>query len=111
MHIKPVEFLGDSLDALREFPDAARQDAGYQLDKVQHGLDPDDWKPMPTIGAGIRELRIREATGAFRVIYLARLADAIYVLHCFQKKTQRTSLHDIRLAKSRFNELMRREQP
>jgi phage-related protein len=111
MDIKPVEFLGDSLDALREFPDAARQDAGYQLDKVQHGLDPDDWKPMSTIGAGIRELRIRDVTGAFRVIYLARLADAVYVLHCFQKKTQRTSLQDIRLAKSRFNELMRREQP
>jgi phage-related protein len=109
MNTKPVEFLGDSLDALRVFPDAARQDAGYQLDKVQHGLDPDDWKPMPTIGAGIRELRIRDPAGAFRVICLAKLANAVYVLHCFQKKAQRTSLHDIRLAKLRFIELMRRE--
>ncbi len=109
MTTKPVEFLGDSIDALRAFPDSARQDAGFQLDKVQRGEDPDDWKPMSTIGTGVREIRIRDEAGAFRVIYLAKLADAVYVLHCFQKKTQETSEKDFKLARSRFKELMRKQ--
>ena len=109
MTVKPVEFLGDSIDALRAFPGSARQDAGFQLDKVQRGEDPDDWKPMSTIGAGVREIRIRDEAGAFRVIYLAKLADAVYVLHCFQKKAQETSEKDIKLARSRFKELMRKQ--
>jgi len=102
MPVKPIEFLGDSLRSLREFPDDAKQDAGYQLDRVQHGLQPDDFKPMPTIGKGVEEIRVRDDTGAFRVIYTARLADAVYVLHAFQKKTQATSKRDINLAKRRF---------
>ena len=102
MPIKPVEFLGDSLDRLREFPDDAKQDAGYQLDRVQNGLQPDDFKPMPTIGKGVEEIRVRDDNGTFRVIYTARLADAVYVLHAFQKKTQATSKRDIDLAKQRF---------
>lgn len=68
---KPVEFRGNSLDDLRSFPLAARREAGHQLDQVQHGLEPDDWKPMNTVGQGVRELRIRDTTGAFRVIYVA----------------------------------------
>ena len=108
MPIKPVEFLGDSLDRLREFPDDAKQDAGYQLDRVQNGLQPDDFKPMPTIGKGVEEIRVRDDTGAYRVIYTARLADAIYVLHAFQKKTQATSKRDIDLAKQRFALLSRK---
>jgi phage-related protein len=107
MTIKPVEFLGDSLEALREFPDSARRDAGFQLDKVQSGEEPDDWKPMATVGSGVKEIRIRDATGAFRVIYMAKLADAVYVLHCFQKKTQRTRQEDIELARQRFKDLMK----
>ena len=107
--IKPVEFLGDSIDALRGFPGAVRHDAGFQLDKLQRGEEPDDWKPMSTVGAGVREIRIRDEAGAFRVIYLAKLADAVYVLHCFQKKTQETSEKDIKLARSRFKELMRNQ--
>ncbi len=99
---KPIEFLGDSLRSLREFPDDAKRDAGYQLDRVQHGLQPDDFKPMPAIGKGVEEIRVRDDTGAYRVIYTARLADAIYVLHAFQKKTQATSKRDIDLAKQRF---------
>ena len=108
MPIKPVEFLGDSLDRLREFPTDAKQDAGYQLDRVQHGLQPDDFKPMPSIGKGVEEIRVRDDTGAYRVIYTARLADAIYVLHAFQKKTQATSKRDIDLAKQRFALLSRK---
>ena len=108
MPIKPIEFLGDSLRSLREFPDDAKQDAGYQLDRVQHGLQPDDFKPMPAIGKGVEEIRVRDDTGAYRVIYTARLADAIYVLHAFQKKTQATSKRDIDLAKQRFALLSRK---
>jgi len=105
--MKPVRFLGDSLQCVRDFPVDARQDAGYQLDKVQRGLQPDDFKPMPTIGRGVEEIRIRDDAGNFRVIYPARLADAVLVLHAFQKKTQRTSQRDIELAKARFRELMK----
>ena len=104
--MKSVEFCGDSIDALRAFPEGAKREAGYQIDKVQHGEEPDDWKPMATIGGGVKEIRIRDEAGAFRVIYLAKLADALYVLHCFQKKTQQTSERDIRLARKRFKELM-----
>ncbi len=104
---RPVEFLGSSLNDLRDFPLSARREAGYQVDKVQHGEEPDDWKPMKIIGAGVQEIRILDEAGAFRVIYLAKLKDAVYVLHCFQKKTQRTSVQDIALASKRYNELMR----
>lgn len=104
---KPVEFLGSALNDLRDFPHPVRREAGYQIDKVQYGEEPDDWKPMKTIGAGVQEIRIQDEAGAFRVIYVAKLKDAVYVLHCFQKKTQRTSAQDIALASKRYNELMR----
>ena len=104
---KPVEFLGSALDDLRDFPPSARSQAGYQLDKVQHGEEPDDWKPMKTIGSGVQEIRIQDEAGAFRVIYIAKLKDAVYVLHCFQKKSPKTSVQDIALASKRYNELMR----
>ena len=102
-------FLGDSLKCLRDFPEDARQDAGYQLDKVQHGEQPDDFKPMPSIGRGVEEIRVRDDSGAYRVIYTARFADAVYVLHAFQKKTQATAKRDIDLARSRYSELSRRD--
>jgi phage-related protein len=105
--MKPVRFLGDSLKCLREFPEDARQDAGYQLDKVQRGLRPDDCKPMPSIGRGVEEVRVWDDSGTYRVVYTARLADAVYVLHAFQKKTQATAKHDIDVAKSRYCELIR----
>lgn len=104
---KPVEFLGSSLRELKNFPAPARQEAGYQIDRVQNGLVPTDWRPMPTIGMGVREIRIHEADGAFRVIYLAKLADAVYVLHCFQKKTQKTTEFDLEIAIKRYRDLMR----
>ncbi|WP_120348971.1 type II toxin-antitoxin system RelE/ParE family toxin [Paraburkholderia fungorum] len=102
---KPLRFCGSALDDLREFPLPARRDAGHQLDQVQRGRDPDDWKPVNTIGKGVREIRIRDADGAFRIIYLAKFADAVYVLHCFQKKTQKTSKTDLDLATRRYREL------
>lgn len=102
---KPVEFRGSALDDLRVFPASARREAGHQLDRVQQGLEPDHWKPMPRIGPGVQEIRIRDAVGAFRVIYVAKFADAVYVLHCFKKKTQRTSSTDLDLAEKRYRDL------
>ena len=104
--IKPLEFKGSSLDNLRAFPLEARREAGLQLDRVQRGLVPDDWKPMNTIGQGVKEIRIRETSGIFRVIYVAKFADAIYVLHCFQKKTQKTSQTDVNIASRRYRDLL-----
>ncbi|PNP96700.1 MULTISPECIES: type II toxin-antitoxin system RelE/ParE family toxin [Sphingobium] len=100
--MKQISFLGDSLARLRDFPDDARSEAGHQLNEVQIGNDPDDWKPMKTIGPGVREIRIREQSGAFRVIYLATLPEAVLVLHAFQKKTQATPQKDIELAANRL---------
>jgi len=106
---KPVEFRGDSLEALRRFPMSARRRAGQQLDLVQRGRDADDWKPMTTIGPGVREIRVRDDRGIFRVIYVARFADAVFVLHCFQKKAQKTSRADIDLASRRYKELVKEQ--
>lgn len=105
--MKAVSFAGDSLDRLREFPADAKREAGHQLDRVQNGLDPDDWKPMKTVGPGVREIRIREESGAFRVIYVATLPEAIVVLHCFRKTTQQTAKADIDLAARRLRDLTR----
>lgn len=108
--MRPVRFLGNSLKSIRAFPDDARHDAGYQLEKVQRGQPPDDFKPMPSIGAGVEEIRIADESGAYRVIYVARRVDAVYVLHAFQKKTQATSRQDIEMAKKRIAQLMRGEE-
>ena len=105
--MKPVRFLGDSLKRIREFPADVKQDTGYQLDKLQRGQQPDDFKPMPAVGKGVDEIRIWDDSGTYRVIYIARLVDAVYVFHAFQKKTQRTPQHEIDVAKARFNEFMR----
>lgn len=105
--MKPVTFLGDSLKAVRSFSDAARHDAGYQLDLVQRGQQPDDFKPMPAVGPGVEELRVWCEQGTFRVMYLARLPEAVYVLHAFQKKPQATPKADIDLAARRYRDLMR----
>jgi phage-related protein len=107
IEIKPVEFRGSAQADLRAFPASARRAAGHQLDQVQHGFEPDDWKPMTGIGLGVREIRVREQDGAFRVIYITKFADAIYVLHCFQKKTQRTAKSDLDLASARYRELLK----
>jgi phage-related protein len=108
--MKPICFLGNSLECLRDFPEDAKHDAGYQLDKVQRGEQPDDFKPMPTIGRGVEEIRVWDDRGTYRVIYTARLPDSVYVLHAFQKTTQGTAKRDIDLAKQRFVELTRRQK-
>jgi phage-related protein len=105
--MKPVRFLGDSLKRVREFPEDAKNDVGYQLDKVQRGRQPDDFKTMSSIGKGVEEIRVRDDAGIYRIIYTARIAEAVYVLHAFQKKTQATSKSDIEIAKERYTELMR----
>jgi phage-related protein len=104
---KPVQFRGSALDDLRAFPEMPRREAGYQIDQLQHGQAPDDWKPMSTIGPGVQEIRIRDVVGTFRIVCVAKFTDAIYVLHCFQKKTQKTSKSDLDLAKSRYRELLK----
>ena len=105
--MKPLKFLGDSLKRLREFPPDARHDAGYQLEQVQQGAMPADFKPMPSIGAGVEEIRVWDDAGTYRVIYTARLADAVYVLYAFTKKTQSTAMSQILTAKARYLQLKR----
>ena len=109
--MKPIEFCGSALDDLRSFPHTAMREAGYQLDRVQNGLAPDDAKAMTSIGAGVLELRIWDEAGTFRVVYIAKLEDAVHVLHCFQKKTQQTAKRDIALAQKRLKALMKEIAP
>jgi phage-related protein len=102
--MKPLEFVGSSLDDLREFPAEARRAAGFELGFVQRGLDPSDWKPMNEVGASVREIRIH-VLGEWRVLYVAKFDKAVYVLHAFQKKTQKTRREDIELARKRYRQI------
>ncbi len=102
---KPVAWLGDSREAVKTFPQLARQRAGRQLARVQDGLEPDSWKPMPSIGLGVNEIRVREG-GAFRVIYVAKFPEAVYVLHAFQKKARKTPSADVELARTRYRAML-----
>jgi phage-related protein len=105
--MRPIEFLGDSLKVISGFPNDARQAAGYQLRRVQDGEAPDDFKPIPAVGKGVEEIRIWASSGTFRVIYTARLADKVYVLHAFEKKTQAMPASEKEIARTRFKRLMR----
>jgi phage-related protein len=106
---KPLIWLGTARDDLRAFPVDARQVAGFQLWRVQRGLEPNDWKPMPVVGLSVREVRVR--TGLeHRVLYLAKFAEAVYVLHAFQKRSQRTPKQDLELAKQRLRELLKQRR-
>ena len=107
--MKPVTFLGDSLEAVRSFPVTARREVGFQLDRVQRGLLPENWKPLKIVGPGVNEIRVRDEAGAFRVIYVASFPEALYVLHAFQKKTQKMAENDLELTQTRFK-LLRRER-
>lgn len=102
---KPLRFCGNALGDLKAFPETARQKAGHQLDQVQQGREPDDWKPMKSVGPGVREIRIYDQVGAFRVIYIAQFEEAVYVLHCFPKKTQKTAKTDLDTAARRLRAL------
>jgi phage-related protein len=101
-------FLGDTYRVICAFADDARRAAGYQIGRVQQGKDPDDWKPLPIIGPNVREIRIRESSGAFRVIFQATLPDAVLVLNAFQKKSQKTPRHEIETARARLSEYLKR---
>ena len=102
--MKKLRFIGSSLDDLKNFPAEARRDAGFELDAVQRGLMPSDFRPMLNIGAGTYEIRLH-VLGEWRVIYVAKMADAVYVLHAFQKKTQKTRREDIELAARRYQQI------
>jgi len=110
--MKPVHFVGTSREDLRELPDSAQETAGFQLFKVQQGKEPDDWKPMSSVGAGVQEIRVRDERGAYRVFYVAKFEEAVYVLHVFQKRSQKTAQPDLDLGKSRYADLLkwRREE-
>jgi phage-related protein len=105
--VKPLKFIGSSLSDLSDFPDAARRAAGFELWQVQSGLMPSDFKPMIEVGPGAYEIRVR-VMGEWRVIYVARFESTVYVLHAFQKKTQRTSKPDIELARRRYKQVQDR---
>ena len=109
MDQKPFRWVGSALEDLRAFPAEARQEAGHQLHRVQMGLMPDDWKPMRSVGPGVCEIRIRSGQ-EHRVFYVARFAEAVYVLHAFEKKTQRTRQADINRGKERLAEVVRARQ-
>ena len=98
--------MGSSYDDLLAFPKDARREAGFQLGKIQSGLDPTDWKPFADIGMGVKEIRIKDATGIYRVLYVAKFERAVYVLHCFQKKTQQTSRTDKAIAEARYRAVL-----
>ncbi len=105
--MKPVHFVGPSREELRQLPEDAREAAGFQLFKVQQGKEPDDWKPIPTIGSGIQEIRVRDQSGPYRVFYVAKFEEAVYVLHVFQKRSQKTARADLELGKTRYADLLK----
>ncbi|AEU34723.1 type II toxin-antitoxin system RelE/ParE family toxin [Granulicella mallensis] len=105
--MKPLIWLEDSRKSIQSFPAEVQHEAGFELLAVQRGQQPSDSKPMPAIGRGVEEIRVWVESGTYRVIYLAKLAEAVYVLHAFQKKTQQTSQRDLALARARLEQLMR----
>jgi len=110
--MKPVHFVGSSREDLRALPETVQETTGFQLFKVQQGKEPDDWKPMPAVGPGVQEIRVRDERGAFRLFYVAKFEEAVYVLHVFEKRAQKTARADLELGKSRYADLLkwRREE-
>jgi len=103
---KEIVWVGDSLKVVQGFPQKARQEIGSELRAVQRGQDPESWKPMKSIGAGVREIRVNIDSNQFRAIYIAKFIEAVYVLHAFQKKSQKTSSKDLKLAAKRYRQLI-----
>ncbi|MGA3028746.1 MAG: type II toxin-antitoxin system RelE/ParE family toxin [Bryobacteraceae bacterium] len=106
---KPIQWLGDSRDRLRRFPQAARREVGYQLSLIQAGRSASDWKPIPVVGPGVIEIRVH-AEGEYRVFYAAKFEDAVWVLHVFARKTRKASSLDVELGKKRYRELLERRK-
>ncbi len=104
--MKSIHWLGDTYRAVKAYPVTVRQNIGYNLDKVQRGLEAEDWKPMQSVGRGVKEIRIHEEK-EYRILYVAKFAEVIYVLHSFVKKTQQTAQKDIELGRQRYSEMMK----
>ena len=109
MDDKPLAWIGSSLDNLRQFPPEAKRKAGLELRAIQRGQDPTDFRPMPALGSGVQEIRIR-AGGTYRVFYVAKFEEVIYVLHAFQKRTQKTAKQDIEIGQQRYRIVQRHQQ-
>lgn len=107
---KEILWAGSSYEDLQAFPKEARHKAGFQLGKVQLGSEPDDWKPFDDVGSGVKEIRIRDISGIYRVMYVAKFEEAIYVLHCFQKKTETTSKQDKEIAIDRYRAVINKRK-
>jgi phage-related protein len=105
--MKLVHFVGSSRDDLRELPESIQETVGFQLFKIQQGKEPDDWKPMPAVGPGVPEIRVRDERGAYRVFYVTKFEEAVYVLHVFGKRSQKTARPDLELGKSRYADLLK----
>lgn len=103
--MKDIIWLGTTNRTVREYPINVRGEIGYNLDRVQRGLDPCDWKPMVGVGGGVKEIRIHEEN-EYRVLYVAKFEEAIYVLHSFVKKTEQTTKKDIDIAKKYYAEVL-----
>ena len=108
--MKRISFVDRSLNDLKQFPEDARREAGYQLDKVQRGLEPTDWKPMKMVGAGVTEIRIKDDQGIYRVIYISKYANTVFVLHAFKKKSQKTAKKDLEIARKRLKVVIQEVQ-
>ena len=109
--MKPVAFIGRALSELKAFPDAPRREAGFQIFNLQSGVDPDNWKPLVGVGPGVMEIRIHEG-GEFRVVYVTRMPEAVYVIHAFQKKSQATAKRNLETIKRRYAAMLKeRESP
>jgi phage-related protein len=107
---KEIRWVGSSYQDILKFSAESRKEAGFQLGKVQAGLEPDNWKPFDDVGIGTKEIRIRDATGIYRVMYVAKFEEAIYVLHCFQKKTETTTKQDKTIAEARYRAVVRKRK-
>jgi len=107
--MKEIDFVGNSLDAIKDFPPKAKRQVGHELDRVQRGQEPGDWKPMKSVGAGVREIRVKDEQGIYRVVYLVKYLDLIHVLHAFQKKTEKTAKRDLDIAKQRLKQLLQEQ--
>lgn len=107
---KPIYWLGSSKSDLCSFPEEIRRYAGFQLRALQQGVMPSDFKPMAVVGKGVEEIRLRSEEGAYRVFYVARFEEAVYVLHAFQKQSQKTARQDIQLGQYRYQEMLKLRQ-
>jgi phage-related protein len=103
--MKEIKFIGNTLDTIREFPESVKQRIGFELDKVQRGFEPSNWKPMNNVAIGVKEIRMKSNDGIFRTIYVAKFSDYIYVLSAFQKKQQKTPKSEVEIARKRYGEI------